>query len=432
MRKKLLTLALATGLACFAFTGKAEAAGSSEADAPWLRNGVEVSDSFRVNSDYSKTVNYYKISLSKSGRLTINARTNEQSARIEIIDSVTKKSVDSYEYIGQDKQETYYKDLLAGNYIITVSGTGYKNEDNSYSFQPVFTPYAESFPETLVKKDDPCATANAMTFGKTYVGYLGVNDLMDTYKFTLAKDSVLRMNVSGGMKSLDFIVLDSRGAVAKSNYAFAATGSTTISKAFNPFMLKKGTYYLRVNTSKSYTGNYAFAVNRTDLGWAKDSKGWVYQNEYGTYYSGNKQYKIGNKYYFFDASAHMKTGWVQSNKEWYYYDKSSGAMVTGWKKIGKKWYYFQKDLGYMYTGYRTIGNKDYYFNTSGAMMTGWLKPSGSSWHYFDSSGAEAIGWRRIGGKWYYFGKSGNMYYGGRYSINGRVYRFSDSGVCLNP
>ncbi len=426
MRKKLLTVILAVGLSVFAINGKADAAGTTPSTATVISNGQTVTDSFPTQT----TSHYYKFTLAKSGRLTVNATAFDAGTSVKFYD-VSGVEVGYNEYVGTNKTIVTTRDLVAGTYYIEMRGYGSKGKNNTYSFTPVFTEGAESFPETQAKKDDTDATANAVNFGTTYNGYLGVNDLIDTYKVTVGKDSVIRMSVSGGMSSLNFEFYDTKGNRVKFNCATAASGSATIAENFRPFALKKGTYFLRVNTTSSRTGNYAFNMKRSDLGWGKDSKGWWYQYDDGTY-AKSKQVKIGKKYYRFNAGGYMITGWKKVNREWYYYDKSSGAMVTGWKKIGKKWYYFQKDYGNMYTGYRSIGNKWYYFNTSGAMRTGWLKPSGSTWHYFGSDGAERYGWQKIGGKWYYFGKSGAMYHGGRYSINGRVYRFSDSGACLNP
>ena len=40
----------------------------------------------------------------------------------------------------------------------------------------------------------------------------------------------------------------------------------------------------------------------------------------------NWQY-IGGKWYFFDGTGYMKTGWIDWNGKWYYCD-SSGAMLS--------------------------------------------------------------------------------------------------------
>lgn len=432
MRKKLLTLALATGLACFAFTGKAEAAGSGVADATPIVSEQPVSGNFGTNGRVNQ---FYKVSIPQSGRLNFSVTTKDDSANFEVMDAA-QKVVYGAEYFGSQKQGAFIRKLVAGDYYIKVSGYGSKYNDNSYSFQFKYTPATETFPESYSTRDDADAAAHPMKFGTAYTGYLGSDDLVDAYKLTLSQDSVLFMNITGSMQSISFDFYGTNGVKAKSNYVTKDSGATSVgTKTLRAFSLKKGTYFLRVNTisgSDSYTGSYSFSIKRTNLGWNKDAKGWWYQYEDGTY-AKSKQVKVGKKYYYFNAGGYMITGWKKIGRDWYYFDKKAGgAMATGWKKVGKKWYYFQKDYGNMYTGYRSIGNKWYYFNTSGEMRTGWLKPSGSTWHYFGSDGAERYGWQKIGGKWYYFGKSGNMYYGGRISINGRVYRFSDSGVCLNP
>ncbi len=115
-----------------------------------------------------------------------------------------------------------------------------------------------------------------------------------------------------------------------------------------------------------------------------------------------------DRWYFFNASGAMATGWAQVGGKWYYF-ASSGAMVTGWAQVGGKWYYF---------------------NTSGAMVTGWQK-IGSVWYYFQSGGAMQTGWLKLGSTWYYFNASGAMATGS-VKIGTKTYRFNASGACLNP
>lgn len=66
--------------------------------------------------------------------------------------------------------------------------------------------------------------------------------------------------------------------------------------------------------------------------WLHNNSGWWYQNPDGTYPT-NGWLTIDNKWYCFDASGYMRTGWIQgSNGAWYYCDtregSNYGAMLT--------------------------------------------------------------------------------------------------------
>lgn len=82
-----------------------------------------------------------------------------------------------------------------------------------------------------------------------------------------------------------------------------------------------------------------------------------------------------------------RVGWVQSlsSKLWYYMN-SDGVMVSNcWIKDNNKWYHFNKS-GAMQTGWTYIDKDWYYLEQSGAMKTGWINDKGT-WYYLCESGA---------------------------------------------
>lgn len=130
--------------------------------------------------------------------------------------------------------------------------------------------------------------------------------------------------------------------------------------------------------------------------WKKDSKGWWYRYNDGSYPK-NTWVTINGAKYHFDRSGYMQTGWIKDGGNWYYL-RSSGAMATGWIKDGGKWYYLR---------------------SNGTMATGWIK-DGGKWYYLRSSGAMATGWIVSGGKDYYLYGDGHMASNewiGRYHVN---------------
>lgn len=92
------------------------------------------------------------------------------------------------------------------------------------------------------------------------------------------------------------------------------------------------------------------AVPAMAAGWVKDSTGWWYQNENGSY---------------------PASQWSYINGAWYYFGPS-GYILNGWQQIGGSWYYLQ-DSGAMAANC-WVGN--YYLGSSGAMLTNTVTPDG--------------------------------------------------------
>jgi glucan-binding YG repeat protein len=138
-------------------------------------------------------------------------------------------------------------------------------------------------------------------------------------------------------------------------------------------------------------------------GWILDGKTWYYCNADGVMQT--DWIKLGNTWYYLKGNGAMVTGWIQLGNTWYYL-KGNGAMVTGWIQLGNTWYYL-KGNGAMATGWCQVGNTWYYLKGSGAMVTGWLK-LGNTWYYLKSSGAMVTGWLKLGNTWYYLKGSGAM------------------------
>ena len=205
--------------------------------------------------------------------------------------------------------------------------------------------------------------------------------------------------------------------------------------------------------------------------WKKDSTGWWYQEDNGTY-AKSQWKKIGSDWYWFDANGYMAVGWKKINNSWYYF-KTDGAMlgkgwhkigssyyymydtgamaqntwigndyvdangvwiqgktkyVQGWKKSGTRWWYCHKDGSYTKNGWEKINGKYYYFDASGYMLTGWKKVS-STWYYLKSDGAMMnSGWLKIKGQWYYFREDGSMMGAGWHKIKGNYYYMNSNGA----
>ena len=86
--------------------------------------------------------------------------------------------------------------------------------------------------------------------------------------------------------------------------------------------------------------NVGIAVNVFAGSWERDTKGWWYDNQDGTYPS---------------------SSWSYIDREWYYFNEE-GYIVTGWQNILGEWYYFYSD-GSM--AYNTWIDGSYYVDQDG-------------------------------------------------------------------
>lgn len=155
-------------------------------------------------------------------------------------------------------------------------------------------------------------------------------------------------------------------------------------------------------------GNAVTTLAAQTPGWKQNATGWWYENADGGYVANDWSF-INGKWYHFDASGYMQTGWLQApDGLWYYLDRANGDMKIGWAQdVDGKWYYLN-DNGAMATGW--ILDKDgrwYYTDQSGVMQTGWLKSADGKWYYMNQSGSMVTGWVKDStGKYYYLNNSG--------------------------
>lgn len=155
--------------------------------------------------------------------------------------------------------------------------------------------------------------------------------------------------------------------------------------------------------------------------------------------------KINDRWYCFDDTGAMQTGWADDNM---YFCGDDGAAKTGWQKLeppeedrdeydffdedeGKRWYYFSSS-GKKYVpandaeyGERRIDNAYYCFDEKGIMQTGWVylgedsveNSVMSDFRFYGPDGKVRTGWYSAeppegrGGyedevEWFYFSRSG--------------------------
>ncbi|MDR3596443.1 cell wall-binding protein [Clostridium sp.] len=102
--------------------------------------------------------------------------------------------------------------------------------------------------------------------------------------------------------------------------------------------------------------------------WKKDSYGWWYSK--GSSYSTGWD-NIGGKWYYFDGSGYMKTGWFHDNNGSWYYFNIDGSMVTTTDIIGSDMVLFGSDgvwLGYAKSSTTDTPDTSYTFDMAKAIV----------------------------------------------------------------
>lgn len=164
---------------------------------------------------------------------------------------------------------------------------------------------------------------------------------------------------------------------------------------------------------------------KKDGKWIKEGSKWWYRYGDGSY-PADTVCQIENKWYGFDRSGWMQTGWAVYNNKWYYFSQN-GIMQTGWLTEQGNTYYLDSQ-GVMQTGLVTVENNKYYMNENGKMQSGWQKWN-DAWYYFKEDGKMAFGWQKIDKYWYYLNSDGTRATGWKY-INKEWYYLSSDGKML--
>ena len=148
------------------------------------------------------------------------------------------------------------------------------------------------------------------------------------------------------------------------------------------------------NSSGGSSGGITPGGGTTDVGWRQENNVWYFKYPDGNYIK-NNWLLWNSKWYLFDNSGKMLTGWQQKDGHWYYFDTSYGGMKTGWLKEGDKWYYLNPNHGgpegaMISNCWLTISGKTYFINQSGVMMEGWYQVSGKWYYFYPGDGSKAV------------------------------------------
>ena len=230
---------------------------------------MQSATSINLNTSYSgsitntNTKDYYKVTLSTSGRVNVRITAYIYETDYYIYDANGNKVWEkTYQYWNGTSEEYNLDenvDLTSGTYYFAVqqrSGTG------NYNFKLSFTNANESFNETAGGTNNSIATASAISTGKTYYGQIACNDSKDIYKVTLSTSGRVNVRITAYIYETDYFIYDTDGnKVWEKTYQYWNDTSEEYNLDEN-VDLTSGTYYFSVQQHGS-TGNYNFKLSFT-------------------------------------------------------------------------------------------------------------------------------------------------------------------------
>ncbi len=260
--KKVMSILLTVMLMLSVLSVNVFAAGNSMSDATIVVLGQQYTGSISKSDD----MEFYRIELTESGKLTINATVffnvyyGIYGANGNTLDADTI----SIAYTGVNfKNKVIELEVTSGTYYFDFhrwSGSSDNTGDYNVTFS--FLSAEESFKEIQGGSNENMATASEVEFNTRYNGQIAVNEKSDFYKFTVDEKTKITVN----LHTSSFVyssVYDSNGAVLYESggvrYDYNGGNAT------KELELEAGTYYYNVRSWNAYCGNYFFTITNPNI-----------------------------------------------------------------------------------------------------------------------------------------------------------------------
>lgn len=259
--KKVLSIILASIIILSTFAIVANAAGDTISTA----TSINVNKSYSGSITSSSTIDYYKFTISESGRINLKMSANIQYAYFYIYDASSKQVWSNSMFWNGTTELLVLNekiDLTSGTYYFCIKGGS--GLTGSYSFSLNYTSAKESFSETQGGNNNKTSTADSINLGSTYYGQIAANDEKDFYKFTLSSSDSITLTVSASIEFAHYYIYDS-SANTVWGIGKSWNGSTELLSLKHTLTLSAGTYYFAVLKSSGITnsGNYNFKITGT-------------------------------------------------------------------------------------------------------------------------------------------------------------------------
>lgn len=259
--KKILSIILVSIIVLSSLGMVANAAGDSISAA----TSISLNKSYSGSITNSSTIDYYKFTLSQSGRINLKLSANISYAYFYIY-AANDLNNPAWKTNGVDWNYTTELivlnrniDLTAGTYYFCVqqglSATG------DYSFSLNYTSAGESFKETQSDLNNNPANADSINLNTKYYGQIASNDVKDFYKFKVNTSGNVTLTVSAEISYSYYYIYDSSATEVWRSGGMSWNSSTELLSMTKTISLSAGTYYFAVEQGLSSTGNYNFKIS---------------------------------------------------------------------------------------------------------------------------------------------------------------------------
>ena len=254
--KKLISLLLGIILIGSLFTITVSAAGNTMATATSISIGTTYNGSITDNN----TVDYYKFTISSSGRVNIRLTAYIYKTHYYLYNSdgnvLWSSTYQQWNGTTGEYNLDVNLDLTSGTYYFSVqkyNGTG------NYNFKLSFTSANETFKETGSGNNNTIKTAASINFNTVYYGQLATNDNTDIYKFTISSSGRINIRLTAFIYKTHYYLYNEDGNTLWSSTYQQWNGTTGEYNMDVNIDLTAGTYYLSVQKYDG-TGNYNFKL----------------------------------------------------------------------------------------------------------------------------------------------------------------------------
>ena len=212
---------------------------------------------------------YYEINLKESGRVRIDMTSFMQYYCIVLYNDAGERlwETDHNEWVSTTgkRSDTHLLDLEAGTYYLKFDGYKYSvyyESTGNYTFKLTFTASKANVPEP----NNEIAEAKTIQLNSTYNGQIAINDKEDYYRFVLAGNKKIKLNITSYMQYYCVILYDKNGKeiwYTDHNEWNSTTGKRSDTHSID---LSSGEYFIKVNGYRysvyyQSTGNYTFSIN---------------------------------------------------------------------------------------------------------------------------------------------------------------------------
>lgn len=257
--KKVLAIILASIVMLSMMSVSVSATGDTMATATKVTFGTK----YQNELTESDGTDFYKIVLTESGKVTINA-TIFLDVYLGVYDEKGNDVINKYTYFSVAYQPMDLYNIVMDLYL--TSGVYYvdfrrAHEAGEYRTTFSFESAKESIKENQGGSNESLNEAFNIELNKKYQGQIAENEGKDFYKFTLKNKTKVKMDINA-FQYVYCSVCDENGAIVKD---FSLLGYNYNINTSYEVELDDGVYYICFSKGNGHCGNYDFTISQVGV-----------------------------------------------------------------------------------------------------------------------------------------------------------------------